>query len=71
MPKKAEAITIKEEWCKSCEFCVQFCPTEVLQMKGTVPVVVNFDACTACGLCEVLCPDFAIVVTVAEESSKK
>jgi 2-oxoglutarate ferredoxin oxidoreductase subunit delta len=71
MPKKAEAITINENWCKSCEFCVQFCPADVLEMKGVVPIVVNFDACTACGLCEVLCPDFAIVVTVAEESAKK
>ena len=38
MPKKAEAITIRDDWCKACEFCVQFCPADVLEMKGVVPV---------------------------------
>ncbi len=53
--------------CKGCEFCVEFCPREVLEMstdfntKGYhYPVVVKADLCVECDLCEVICPDFAI-----------
>jgi len=61
--KKLPTISIKKEWCKSCEICVEFCPTDVLAMNGAYPEVVNLEACTACGLCEIRCPDFAITVT--------
>ena len=69
--KKNPVIEIKMEWCKGCAFCVEFCPQEVLQMKGVYPVVVNIEACTACNLCEVLCPDFAIVVKTEDEPVAK
>jgi NAD-dependent dihydropyrimidine dehydrogenase PreA subunit len=29
-------------------------------MAGNSPEVADIDACTECGLCEVMCPDFAI-----------
>jgi len=61
--KKLPTITIKKEWCKGCEICVEFCPTDVLAMNGAYAEVVNLEACTACGLCEIRCPDFAITVT--------
>jgi len=32
-------------------------------MEGGYPVVMRLEACTACGICEVHCPDFAITVT--------
>ncbi|NIM20593.1 MAG: 4Fe-4S dicluster domain-containing protein [Candidatus Latescibacteria bacterium] len=71
MPKKNPVIEIKMEWCKGCAFCVEFCPKEVLQMKGIYPVVAKIEDCTACGLCEVLCPDFAIEVIAEDEAVKK
>lgn len=61
--KVLPTIEIKKEWCKGCEICVEFCPTNVLAMNGLVVEVVNLEACTACGLCEIRCPDFAITVT--------
>ena len=64
--KKLPTIEIKEEWCKGCEICVEFCPHDVLAMKGPVVEVVNLEACTACQLCEIRCPDFAITVTKNE-----
>ncbi len=55
------------ERCKGCEFCVEFCPRDVLEMstdfnaKGYhYPLVKKRDDCVECDLCEVICPDFAI-----------
>jgi len=62
-------ITINEAWCKGCGFCVEYCPTGVLAMNGVVPAVVNLEACTACQICDYMCPDFAI--TVVGEPPKK
>ena len=73
MSKKAakKEIRIHESWCKGCEICVQFCPKEVLAMKDGKAWVANLESCTACGLCELYCPDFAIEVLVLEESTKE
>ncbi len=60
--KKNHKISIKKEWCKGCAICVEFCPQDVLGMNGAYAEVVNLEACTACGLCEIRCPDFAITV---------
>ncbi len=73
-------VSISEVWCKGCGFCVEYCPTNVLEMssgynaKGYHPAqVVVADACTDCKFCEVICPEFAIFVTtdtdVKEEES--
>jgi len=60
--------------CKGCNFCIQFCPRQVLEestemnQKGYhFPYIVKPDECVACGLCEAICPDFAISVTVEQE----
>jgi len=41
---------------------VEFCPTKVLAMQDGTAVVVDLDRCTACNLCDLRCPDFAITV---------
>lgn len=60
--------------CKGCEICIRFCPTEVFKASGRlnsrgyqVPLVAQEEACTACRLCELLCPDLAITITKPEE----
>ena len=60
--KKLPRIVISAERCKGCAICVDFCPTKVLEMKGTIVAVKNLEACTRCQLCDLRCPDFAIQV---------
>lgn len=65
---KPVEIEIKEEWCKGCAICVEFCPQHVLVMKDGVVRVRDADACTGCQLCEIRCPDFAIKVSEKDKS---
>ena len=56
-------VEINFSWCKSCSICVAFCPTDALTADevGT-PDFTYPEKCTGCGLCEMMCPDFAIEV---------
>ena len=59
------------ERCKECEFCVEFCPKDILRMstrfnrKGyRIPEVIpgKEDECVACRHCEDICPEFSIFI---------
>lgn len=69
MKKKVEII-INEDWCKSCEICVSFCPKKVFDMGRFYPIVARPEDCTDCKLCEMLCPDFAIQVIATDKKDK-
>lgn len=61
--KKAFTVTVDRTRCKGCGICIALCPTDVLEMeypemKCRVPRV---EACIGCLMCELHCPDFAIV----------
>jgi len=60
-------IVIIEDRCKGCSFCIEFCPKDVLEedkkfnSRGVRPPrVKDLDLCVGCGVCEAICPDFAI-----------
>ena len=57
-------VRIFATWCKGCQICIEFCPTNVLAMhlNGNHPVVVAPEKCTACHFCDTHCPDLAISV---------
>ncbi len=55
-------IEIDERLCKGCSICVEFCPTDVLNMNGNIVAVKDLEACNGCQLCDNRCPDFAIQV---------
>lgn len=55
--------------CKGCELCIHYCPRGVFEMsdqiseKGyTIAGVAHPENCTLCKLCEMNCPDLAILV---------
>jgi len=67
---KPARISIDEQRCKGCGYCVEYCPREVLKMgtelsaRGYYLAVVDDDSkCLACGFCEIVCPEFAVQVS--------
>ena len=60
-------IEIIEQYCKGCNICVAFCPTNVLEMDLFVVKNAKPEACIACMQCELRCPDFAIKVHKIED----
>ena len=63
-------LHIIKERCKGCGFCVEYCPRDVLELSTEFntkgyhpPFVAKENTCVFCGLCEMLCPEFAIFVT--------
>lgn len=64
-----EKIKVVSERCKSCGYCVKFCPKQVLTIgekvngKGYEYVEpVNMEDCVSCCMCARICPDGAIEV---------
>ncbi|MCK4905783.1 4Fe-4S binding protein [bacterium] len=72
-------IQIKEEKCKGCQICINFCPRGVLGIskkinkKGFYPVeVIHKEKCSGCGICFLVCPDVAIeIYGIIDAKSKK
>lgn len=66
MPK----VSFREDRCKGCKLCIEFCPKHIIQVdnnkinsKGFYPVcITNQDECTGCSFCAIMCPDLAIEV---------
>jgi len=67
---KAAEIRIDIIRCKGCGICAEFCPAGVLAVVDGKAVVTALEKCTACNLCDLRCPDFAITVyPVADKDS--
>ncbi len=69
------AITIIKDFCKGCGFCITNCPKKVYELSAEMnkkgyrlPNPVRIEKCTECGICDLYCPDLAIVL---EKTKKK
>jgi 2-oxoglutarate ferredoxin oxidoreductase subunit delta len=60
------------ERCKQCNFCINYCPTKVLEYSPEInakgyhfPVVAAGKemACVHCRFCDLICPELAIFTT--------
>ena len=62
-------VTIRAESCKSCGYCIQFCPKKVLEKGSAVNsqgyqyvVAAHPENCIGCAFCAEMCPDAVIEV---------
>ncbi|MFW9949435.1 MAG: ferredoxin family protein [Candidatus Thorarchaeota archaeon] len=67
-------ITIDEDLCKGCGYCIEICPVEFLidskkiNKKGyKIPEKDQSNSCTYCRRCELICPEMAIKVEKEEK----
>jgi len=62
-------VFLVPERCKECDFCIEFCPRNVLEKSSEInakgyhyPRIKENGKCKCvnCGFCELICPEFAI-----------
>jgi len=51
---------IDKQRCTGCGRCAQLCPTQAVELRGALAVIVRPEACTFCDVCESYCPEGAI-----------
>ena len=58
--------------CKSCGFCVKFCPKKVIAFgdkrnsKCHYYPVIDVEGCIGCGTCAIVCPEAAMEIVKVE-----
>ncbi len=69
-------LFLNRDRCKGCRCCVEICARKTLEIgqemnaKGhLLPRVVADAECAACGLCAMICPDFAIWLSAEDEEA--
>jgi 2-oxoglutarate ferredoxin oxidoreductase subunit delta len=69
--KKTFRIEVDKRRCKGCGICVALCPKNVLELK--MPELkceaARIKDCIGCLMCEMHCPDFAIVCEPGKDPS--
>ena len=71
-------VKVVSERCKSCGYCVKFCPKNVLEIgtkvnsKGYEYVTPkNIQNCIGCCICGRMCPEGALEIYKEEQGAKK
>jgi 2-oxoglutarate ferredoxin oxidoreductase subunit delta len=70
-------VILIEDRCKGCTYCIEFCPRKVFEQGKKLnqigihpPRIKDSSLCVGCGVCEEICPDFAIFLVDKESSLK-
>lgn len=65
--------SVVSKLCKSCGFCINFCPKKVMSfsternIKGHFYPVIDLSGCIGCGTCALVCPEAAIDMLKGED----
>ena len=67
-------LCVNADYCKGCLICVEVCKVNAIQASAQInakgyllPMEKDMKRCNACGLCELMCPDFAITIEESDE----
>ncbi len=61
--RRSDMLVIYQKWCKACGICYELCPQGTLAPDNVGKVYIKYpETCTGCKICELHCPDFAIMV---------
>ena len=72
-------VHVIAERCKECNFCINYCPTEVLVYSEDInsrgyhyPVIAEGkeSACVLCKFCDLICPELAIHTTGPDDTER-
>ena len=62
-------VEVNSEICKSCLYCITFCPKKVLELSGKLNakgydyvIAARPEDCVGCKTCTDVCPDAAITL---------
>lgn len=67
-------VKVLSQYCKSCGYCVHFCPRAALKLGsernglGVFYPVVDEEKCIGCGICATACPDAALELREEENN---
>jgi 2-oxoglutarate ferredoxin oxidoreductase subunit delta len=67
-------VTFREDRCKGCELCKNFCPQGIVVMADHInamgfhpATVIEIEKCKGCATCARMCPDMVIEVEKEEK----
>jgi formate hydrogenlyase subunit 6/NADH:ubiquinone oxidoreductase subunit I len=72
-------VHVISERCKQCNFCINYCPTKVLEYSEEInakgyhfPIVSKGKEteCVHCRFCDLICPELAIFTTEISEEDQ-
>ena len=67
-------VRVEKDLCKACYLCIKFCPKDCLALSQTglnqegmaYVECIQYEECTGCLACSIICPDGAIEVFESE-----
>lgn len=57
---------VDERKCRGCGVCLKVCPSKVFEIKAGKAYPSNSGACIGCRMCEIHCPNYAIMLHFKE-----